>query len=142
MNETRPTIDAFFELFLFACKVRGKDHIWIRTDQAREERRRMHQLLDFLCERCKEQQDSEEWRRFLIRARNTMTPGPTGSFGYFENILMNKTTWLLSINAPWYEAYTIVVSECTAQQYLEQADQKIRTLAEQAADVYMMDPKK
>lgn len=139
-----PSIDRFIDLFLAALVLRGKDAIWIRTEPAaNQERRRMHALYEYLNRAVDSYKETpkesieKDYLYFLVRLRNHVAPSVIGSFDDLQHSILGKMSTIISVDLAtcWY--YRIDLQKVTAKGWLERAPDRIRTLAEEAADEYM-----
>lgn len=135
-----PTIDGFIDLFLAALVVRGKRAIWVRTHAAHEERGRMHRLYKYLNKAVDGEKDTptnREYLYFLVRLRNHVAPSAIGSFDDLLHSIFQKITTIVSVDLSTCHYYRVDLQPVTARCWLERADDRIRKLAEEAADEYM-----
>lgn len=135
-----PSIDRFIDLFLAALVLRGKRAIWVRSDAAQEERRRMHALYDYLNKAVDAEKDTptnRDYLYFLVRLRNHVAPSNIGSFDDLQHSILSKMSTIVSVDLAYCYYYQIDLQEVTARGWLLHADVRIRTLVEGAADEYM-----
>ena len=139
ISATRPSVERFMTSFLAALYLAGKREIWIRTDRARIERRRMHALSEYLESKVEESdKDDIEWRRFIVNLRNTCLPSPIGSFEGFIHQLRLKMITIISLDWPDCEYYEIELCKTSARSILErETDPAMRQLVEGAIAAYM-----
>lgn len=139
----RPSIDRFVDLFLAALVVHGKRAIWVRTEQAIEERRRMHALHEYLNKEVEAAKDStdRDWLHFILRLRNHVAPSLIGSFDDLLHSIFQKITTIVSVDLTLCHYYRVDLSLSTAKWWLEHSEPRMRALAEGAADVYMQQMK-
>lgn len=138
-----PSIDGFIDLFLAALVVRGKREVWVRTDAAYTERRRMYAMYDYLDGAVDEYKETptdeveKDYLYFLVRLRNHVAPGLIGSFDELYGSILRKMSTIVSVDLVYCWYYKIDLQKVTAHCWLERAPERIRKLAEGAADEYM-----
>ena len=139
IHHSRLSVEGFMTPFLAALWLKGKREIWIRTDSARIERRRMHALYDFLHRKVEESVGKPtEWQLFIVYLRNTCIPGATGSFeGFIHQIALRQIT-ITSLELPYCEYYGIELCGASARSILErETTPEVKQLVEEAATAYM-----
>lgn len=138
-----PSIDRFIDYFLAALVLRGKREIWVRTDAAFAERRRMDAMHDYLDRAVNEYKETptdrieKDYLYFLVRLRNHVAPSPIGSYDRLEGSILHKMATIVSVDLAWCHYYQIDLQAVTATCWLDQAPERMRKLAEAAADAYM-----
>jgi hypothetical protein len=135
------SIDQFITLFLCGLVLKGKTAIWIRGSRAGEERRRMYALhmdLNKICDEYKDD-DDRNFLYFLVRLRNELSPGNIGGFDGFYGQVRAMMTTIISVTLPYCDTYDIDVGATTARSMIENAELRMRELAEKAVEAYMAD---
>ncbi|MBP9757188.1 MAG: hypothetical protein KBD06_01150 [Candidatus Pacebacteria bacterium] len=135
-----PSIDRFIDLFLAALVLRGKRAVWVRGNEAQEERRRMHALCDYLDGVVGAEKDTptnRDYLYFLVRLRNHVAPSNIGSFDNLQHSILSKMSTIVSVDLAYCYFYQIDLQAVTARDWLARADERIRKLVEEAADAYM-----
>ncbi|MDB5237840.1 MAG: hypothetical protein JWM46_110 [Candidatus Kaiserbacteria bacterium] len=137
----RHTVEEFITLFICGLVLNGKTAIWIRTDNAVFERRRMHALNRYLSNVCTRNTNTEDrdYLHFLLRLRNELSPGTMGNFGGFYGQFSGMQTTIVSSTAPFYETYDLDVGPASARSRIEQAPERLRKLAQRSVKRYVAD---
>lgn len=134
------TVEEFLDVFLAALVLRGKRYIWVRTDAAHEERRRMLALYKFVCKfyELSEETASKDRQYALLKLRNHLAPSPTiGSFDNLHGSILRKMPTIISIDLLYCHTYDIELQAVIAKCWLERSDPELRKFVEDAADAYM-----
>ena len=97
-----------------------------------------YRLQDFLREEAHRagQAEDKEWFRQIVRLRNRIAPGPSGSFDQFETAL--RDLQLSSTESPnvWYEDIEFTLSKPFAEASLRQLDPRESELVRNAAAAF------
>jgi hypothetical protein len=137
------SIDTFIDLFIMALVLRGKQEIYIRSDRAIDERRRMRALHAHLSAlTAADTQENISWSYFIVRLRNKLSPGNNDSFDEFYHEFRCRQSWLTSIDLPECIYFRLDIQAITSKSYLEQADPEFRAFVVTCANVYMAPVKK
>ena len=96
---------------------------------------RVRQLLEAEVERAKQGQD-REWYKQLVRLRNRLSPGPTGSFDQLETALRDLQLSFTESPNVYYEDIEFTISKPFAESTLRKFDDRERALMVGAAKAF------
>jgi hypothetical protein len=97
----------------------------------------LHDLLDKEVERVRYDPNKREWFRDIVRLRNSLVSGPTGSFDQFESALRDLQSSVTSSPNPSYVSLEFTVSRPFARSLLDELNEDERILARAAATAFV-----
>jgi hypothetical protein len=97
---------------------------------------KLRELLEAEVARAQEGSD-QEWLRHIVRLRNRLSPGPTGSFDQFETALRDLQLSFTESPNVYYEDIEFTISKPFARSTLGTLDERERSLVERAAAAFV-----
>jgi hypothetical protein len=97
---------------------------------------KIREFLDAEVDKAKKSEDTE-WLKQVVRLRNRLTPGPTGSFDNFETALRDLQLSATESPNVYYEDIEFTISKPFAESTLKTLDPRERELVQNAASAFM-----